>query len=182
MASVGTSGRPSHLPSLRSVAAKLDHLVMRARHRAIACQKIRTIGGDLAGGIDRQRPLAPVLLVGLPGRADEIAFEEAELAAPTDRSSNGTISSPARNIADEGMIEDDQIVGGEHRVERALAEFIEAAAVPFDLEAGMGGAIRADAGVERSPATSMIPRQTAQSSPYSGNSSLGPGIDVRPAD
>ena len=49
------------------------------------------------------------------------------------------------------------------RDERALAELIEAAAIPFDLQAGIGGAIWPDAGVQRPPATSMIPRKTAQS-------------------
>ena len=69
--------QPEPFSVLAQGAPKLEHFIERARRRTVAGHQIRPIGGRLAGGVDRQRPLVAVLRVGPPGGADGIPLEAA---------------------------------------------------------------------------------------------------------
>ena len=131
------------------------------RPLGVVAQEVGPVSGDLRRGIDRQRPLATIGLIGLPRLADRVGLEGGfrfSVEIPVERDEQ-TVTG---NLADEGMIEDDEVVSPHRFVEAALAEFVEAAPIPSDVDTGMGGAIGRNARLKRTPAPPVIPCQSLE--------------------
>ena len=131
MASVGTERQAEPFAVTAQAAAKRrTPRHGRGGHLAISSQQIGAIGGNLAGGIDRQRPLPAVRLRRTARSLPTESLSKWRLLGIREIVVERHHQPLCGDVADEGMVENDEIVGGKHVVDRAFAELVEAAAIP----------------------------------------------------
>src|SRR6266436_6223530 len=94
--------------------AKGDHPIPALRRSAVEpCQYVRTRSGDLTGGVHGNRPEEAAIAVAWQGRPDEGAFQQ--LIHQTVEQAQISLG---RDIADERMIEDDEVIAAGEILDR----------------------------------------------------------------
>ena len=123
-------------------------------------EQVVSHGRHLAGPVRGEAPLAAAVLVGGVGRPDRVGGELAERHL-VEQLLERRQAARARHRADEGVVDDEQVVGARELLERLVAEREQRAPVPLDGDPGALTPQRR-ARLERPHAAAVIPADPPQ--------------------